>query len=73
MVQVHLTLSNHTDRKMGPFEIYLSQVDSREEKVVMLNGLHTLVGDLFSRFSFRIKKNSNFAELELFRFLSFFF
>lgn len=40
---VNLTLSNQTDRKLGPFEVYLSQGDSHEEKVVVINGLHTLV------------------------------
>ncbi|RWR76349.1 trafficking protein particle complex subunit 13 isoform X1 [Cinnamomum micranthum f. kanehirae] len=40
---VNLTLSNQTDRKLGPFEVYLSQGDSHEEKVVVINGLQTLV------------------------------
>ncbi|OVA06065.1 Protein of unknown function DUF974 [Macleaya cordata] len=40
---VRLTLTNHMDRKMGPFEIFLSQRDPQGEKAVMVNGLQTLV------------------------------
>ncbi|KAF8411168.1 hypothetical protein HHK36_003711 [Tetracentron sinense] len=40
---VHLNLSNQTDRKMGPFEVWLSQSDSREEQIVMVNGLQRMV------------------------------
>ncbi|XP_031502860.1 uncharacterized protein LOC116265978 [Nymphaea colorata] len=39
---VHLCLMNHTDRRMGPFEVFLSQENSAEEKVIMANGLWTL-------------------------------
>ncbi|GLT75091.1 hypothetical protein SLA2020_468410 [Shorea laevis] len=39
---VHLNLINHTDRELGPFEVCLSQNNSREEKVVMINGLQTM-------------------------------
>lgn len=39
---VPLNLTNHTDRKMGPFEVWLSQSDSLEEKVVRVNGLQTM-------------------------------
>ncbi|XP_059659214.1 uncharacterized protein LOC132306009 [Cornus florida] len=38
---VRLNLTNQTDRIMGPFEVWLSQTDSRDEKVVMVNGLQT--------------------------------
>uniref|UniRef100_A0A5B7BS49 Putative trafficking protein particle complex subunit 13 n=1 Tax=Davidia involucrata TaxID=16924 RepID=A0A5B7BS49_DAVIN len=40
---VRLNLSNQTDRIMGPFEVWLSQTDSYDEKVVMVNGLQTMV------------------------------
>ncbi|XP_077225967.1 trafficking protein particle complex subunit-like protein isoform X2 [Tasmannia lanceolata] len=40
---VCLSLANLTDRKMGPFEVRLSHVDSNEEKIVRVNGLQTLV------------------------------
>ncbi|XP_044496975.1 trafficking protein particle complex subunit 13-like isoform X2 [Mangifera indica] len=40
---LHLKLSNHMDREQGPFEVWLSESDSREEKVVMINGLQIMV------------------------------
>ncbi|KAK3005377.1 hypothetical protein RJ639_016781 [Escallonia herrerae] len=40
---VHLNLTNQTDRMLGPFEVWLSQSDSHDEKVVMVNGLQTIV------------------------------
>lgn len=39
---VRLNLTNQTDRTMGPFEVWLSQSDSREEQVVMVNGLRAM-------------------------------
>ncbi|XWS18369.1 hypothetical protein CRYUN_Cryun32bG0037600 [Craigia yunnanensis] len=39
---VHLNLTNHTDRELGPFEIWLSQSSALEEKIVMINGLQTM-------------------------------
>ncbi|GLT30385.1 hypothetical protein SLA2020_051870 [Shorea laevis] len=39
---VHLNLVNHTDSKLGPFEVFLSQNNSHEEKVVMINGLQAM-------------------------------
>ncbi|XP_022720481.1 trafficking protein particle complex subunit 13-like isoform X2 [Durio zibethinus] len=39
---VHLNLTNHTDRKLGPFEVCLSQNSAHEEKTVMINGLQTM-------------------------------
>lgn len=45
-LQVHLNLTNQTDRTMGPFEVWLSQSDSREEQVVMVNGLRAMVRHL---------------------------
>ncbi|KAG4142461.1 hypothetical protein ERO13_D06G130900v2 [Gossypium hirsutum] len=40
---VHLNLTNHTDRELGPFEVQLSQNSAHEEKKVMINGLQTMV------------------------------
>ncbi|KAH9748621.1 trafficking protein particle complex subunit 13 [Citrus sinensis] len=37
-----LKLTNQTDKEQGPFEIWLSQNDSDEEKVVMINGLRIM-------------------------------
>lgn len=42
-MQLHLKLANETDKELGPFEVFLSQDDSREEKVVVINGLQTMV------------------------------
>ncbi|XVF87508.1 hypothetical protein PTKIN_Ptkin18bG0125600 [Pterospermum kingtungense] len=39
---VHLKLTNHTDRELGPFEVCVSQNSAPEEKVVMINGLQTM-------------------------------
>ncbi|KAJ9168872.1 hypothetical protein P3X46_020355 [Hevea brasiliensis] len=39
---VHLNLKNHTERELGPFEVWLSQNDSLDEKAVMINGLQTM-------------------------------
>ncbi|KAJ4703446.1 Trafficking protein particle complex subunit 13 [Melia azedarach] len=39
---VHLKLTNQTDRDQGPFEVWLSQNDSQEEKVVIINGLQIM-------------------------------
>ncbi|KAM7265782.1 hypothetical protein ACFE04_003465 [Oxalis oulophora] len=36
---VHLNLTNQTDKELGPFEVWLSQNDSSDEKVIMMNGL----------------------------------
>ncbi|MQL90692.1 hypothetical protein Taro_023301 [Colocasia esculenta] len=36
---VCLRLRNRTERRMGPFEVHVSEDDSTEEKVVMVNGL----------------------------------
>ncbi|XP_062013195.1 uncharacterized protein LOC133729644 [Rosa rugosa] len=40
---LHLKLANETEKELGPFEVSLSQDDSREEKVVVINGLQTVV------------------------------
>ncbi|KAK2967213.1 hypothetical protein RJ640_030130 [Escallonia rubra] len=40
---VHLNLTNQTEKMLGPFEVWLSQSDSHDEKVVMVNGLQTIV------------------------------
>lgn len=42
-MQLKLKLTNQTDKEQGPFEIWLSQNDSDEEKVVMINGLRIMV------------------------------
>ncbi|XVF27662.1 hypothetical protein REPUB_Repub14bG0127900 [Reevesia pubescens] len=42
---VHLNLTNHTDRELGPFEVWLSQNSAHQEKIVMINGLQTMVID----------------------------
>ncbi|PSS24650.1 Trafficking protein particle complex subunit like [Actinidia chinensis var. chinensis] len=39
---VRLNLTNQTDRILGPFEVWLSQSDLPDEKVVIVNGLQTL-------------------------------
>ncbi|XP_011027875.1 PREDICTED: trafficking protein particle complex subunit 13 isoform X1 [Populus euphratica] len=39
---VHLNLTNQTDRELGPFEVWLSQDDTLDEKTVMVNGLQTM-------------------------------
>lgn len=39
---MRLNIANQTDRTLGPFDVYLLQNDSREEKVVMINGLQTI-------------------------------
>lgn len=39
---VHLNLTNHTDRELGPFEVCLSQNGTHEEKIVMINGLQNV-------------------------------
>ncbi|PIA25054.1 hypothetical protein AQUCO_13000003v1 [Aquilegia coerulea] len=39
---VRLNLTNQTDRKMGPFEIFFLQSDPKEDKAVIVNGLQTM-------------------------------
>ncbi|XP_022723739.1 trafficking protein particle complex subunit 13-like [Durio zibethinus] len=39
---VHLNLTNHTDRELGPFEVWLSQNSAHEEKIVTIYGLQTM-------------------------------
>ncbi|KAH7837165.1 hypothetical protein Vadar_010436 [Vaccinium darrowii] len=39
---VRLNLTNKTDRKLGPFEVWISQGDLPDEKVVMVNGIQTV-------------------------------
>lgn len=41
--QLKLSLTNQTDRELGPFEVSLSQNGSYGERVVMINGLQSLV------------------------------
>lgn len=39
---VRLNLTNQTDRVLGPFEVWVSQSDSLDEKAIMVNGLLTM-------------------------------
>ncbi|KAI3439952.1 uncharacterized protein J3R85_004081 [Psidium guajava] len=39
---VHFNLMNLTDRELGPFEVWLSQNDSLEDRAVMVNGLQKM-------------------------------
>ncbi|OIS99242.1 PREDICTED: trafficking protein particle complex subunit 13 isoform X1 [Nicotiana attenuata] len=39
---VRLNLANQTDRLLGPFEVWVSQNESLDEKAVMVNGLLTM-------------------------------
>uniref|UniRef100_A0A1D1YSX9 UPF0533 protein C56C10.7 n=2 Tax=Anthurium amnicola TaxID=1678845 RepID=A0A1D1YSX9_9ARAE len=36
---VHLRLKNQTDRRMGPFEVFVSEDESTEENFIMVNGI----------------------------------
>ncbi|XP_021902350.1 trafficking protein particle complex subunit 13 [Carica papaya] len=47
---VRLNLANQTDRKLGPFEVHLSQNESSTEKAVMINGLQTVTLPLVEAF-----------------------
>ncbi|KAI3800385.1 hypothetical protein L1987_28475 [Smallanthus sonchifolius] len=40
--EVHLSLTNLTGKKLGPFEVWLSLSDSKEEKAVMISGLQRM-------------------------------
>lgn len=48
---VHLSLSNQTDRTLGPFEVFLFQRDPIEEKAIMVNGIQKLVLPTVEAFS----------------------
>ncbi|KAM7506092.1 hypothetical protein LguiB_004996 [Lonicera macranthoides] len=48
---MRLNLTNQTDRILGPFEVWLLESDSREEKVVMVNGLQTMALPQIEAFS----------------------
>lgn len=39
---VRLNLTNQTERLLGPFQVWLSQSDSLDEKAIMVNGLQTM-------------------------------
>lgn len=41
--QVHINLTNLTENELGPLEVALSQDDSPEDRVVMINGLQKMV------------------------------
>ncbi|KAL5537867.1 hypothetical protein UlMin_046212 [Ulmus minor] len=40
---LHLTLTNQTDRELGPFEIWLSENGSPKDNIIVVNGLQTMV------------------------------
>ncbi|KAG7019625.1 Trafficking protein particle complex subunit 13, partial [Cucurbita argyrosperma subsp. argyrosperma] len=40
---LHMRLTTQIERELGPFEVWMSQNGSDEEKVVMVNGLQTMV------------------------------
>lgn len=40
---LHMRLTTQIERELGPFEVWMSQTGSDEEKVVMVNGLQTMV------------------------------
>ncbi|XP_043689514.1 probable trafficking protein particle complex subunit 13 homolog isoform X2 [Telopea speciosissima] len=40
---VHLNLNNQTERNRGPFEVWLSQDEPREEKTIFVDGVQKLV------------------------------
>ncbi|KAH7664392.1 Trafficking protein particle complex subunit 13 protein [Dioscorea alata] len=39
---LHLVLTSQTDKTVGPFEVFISERDSGEEKFVMVNGIQKL-------------------------------
>ena len=43
LLQLRLNLTNQTDRILGPFQVWLSQSDSFDEKAVLVNGLQMMV------------------------------
>ncbi|KAI3466647.1 hypothetical protein Pfo_023310 [Paulownia fortunei] len=54
---VSLNLINLTERVLGPFEVWLSESDSLDERAVMVNGLQTMtLGEVqaFSSFKFQL-------------------
>lgn len=42
-MQLKLKLTDQMDKEQSPFEIWLSQNDSDEEKAVIINGLRVMV------------------------------
>ncbi|KAC9975346.1 hypothetical protein E3N88_45009 [Mikania micrantha] len=54
---VHLSLTNLTERKLGPFQVWLSFSDSKEEKAVMISGLQRMdlpVVEAFASLEFQL-------------------
>ncbi|XP_073154128.1 uncharacterized protein [Henckelia pumila] len=49
-----LNLVNQTERVLGPFEVWLSESNTLDEKIVMVNGLQTVDA---SRISVTVKNN----------------
>ncbi|KAL3820556.1 hypothetical protein ACJIZ3_006461 [Penstemon smallii] len=55
---VHLNLANLTERVLGPFEVWVSESDSLDEKAVMVNGLQRLtLGEVQAFSSLKFKLN----------------
>ncbi|KAI7736246.1 hypothetical protein M8C21_022696 [Ambrosia artemisiifolia] len=54
---VQLSLTNLTEKKLGPFEVWLSLTDSKEEKAVMISGLQRMdlpVVEAFASLEFQL-------------------
>lgn len=51
---------NLSERVLGPFEIWLSESDSLDERAVMVNGLQTMVSHL------QLLRNTFFTRFVLF-------
>ncbi|KAJ8761592.1 hypothetical protein K2173_004368 [Erythroxylum novogranatense] len=47
---VQLNVTNLSDRKLGPFEVWLAENDSLDEKAVVINGLQTMELPLLDAF-----------------------
>lgn len=42
-MQLHVNLTNLTEKELGPFEVWLSENGSDENKVVIINGPQIVV------------------------------
>ncbi|KAK9056310.1 hypothetical protein SSX86_027400 [Deinandra increscens subsp. villosa] len=54
---VHLSLTNLTGKKLGPFEVWISLTESKEEKAVMISGLQRMdlpVVEAFASLEFQL-------------------
>ncbi|KAL9662032.1 hypothetical protein QQ045_026860 [Rhodiola kirilowii] len=61
---LQLKLSNQTDRKSGPFEVWLSHNESQDEKAVFVNGLQRMALPVVEAFS-SIEFNLNLVATKL--------